>query len=115
MAVTQPDGTPGTDLSIEPFKFRETFPADVSPAQAADLTDAQEPASTATSTQPASRSIPSWYLVAKQDHALSPDLKHWMAERAGAHTVEISASHAVMVSHAAAVENLIEQADRGTR
>ncbi|WP_307795119.1 alpha/beta fold hydrolase [Actinacidiphila acididurans] len=119
VAVTQPDGTPGTDLYIDPAQFRETFAADVNPVQAADMADAQEPANSETTTEPATaaawRSIPSWYLVAKQDHALSPDLERWMAQRAGAHTVEVNSSHAVMVSHPAAVANLVEQADQGTR
>lgn len=119
VAYTEPDGTAGIDLYIDPAKFRESFAADVSPAQAADMADAQQPASSETTTEPATaaawHSIPSWYLVAKQDHAISPDLERWMARRAGAHTVEVNGSHAVMVSHPAAVQKLVEQADRGTR
>jgi pimeloyl-ACP methyl ester carboxylesterase len=68
-----------------------------------------------TSGQPAWKNIPSWYLVATRDHALAPDLERFMAARAESHTVEVDSSHAAMVSHPAAVTQLIERADRGTR
>ena len=68
-----------------------------------------------TSGQPAWKSIPSWYLVATRERALAPDLERFMAARAGSHTVEVDSSHAAMVSHPAAVTQLIERADRGTR
>ncbi|SEG86913.1 Pimeloyl-ACP methyl ester carboxylesterase [Actinacidiphila yanglinensis] len=115
---TKPDGTQGTDVYIDRAKFRQVFAADVDPAEATDMADAQEPIDLAALNQPATaaawRTIPSWYLVAKQDQAISPDLERWMAERAGSHTVEINSSHAVMVGHPTAVKNLVEQADRGT-
>ncbi|WP_285686965.1 hypothetical protein [Actinoplanes sp. NBRC 103695] len=49
-----------------------------------------------------------------RDRALAPDLERFMAERAGAHIVEVNSSHAAMVSHPDAVTRLIERADRGT-
>ncbi|WP_405848764.1 alpha/beta fold hydrolase [Streptomyces sp. NBC_01518] len=116
--ITGADGTQEVELTLDPAKFRAFFAADVSPGKAADMADAQNPVNAAAFNQPSAaaawRTIPSWYLVAKQDHMLSPDLERWMAKRAGAHTVEINSSHAVMVSHPRAVKNLIEQADRGT-
>ncbi len=115
---TKPDGTQGNDVYIDRAKFREVFAADVNPAVAADMADAQQPIDLAalnqTATAAAWKTIPSWYLVAKQDQAISPDLERWMAKRIGAHTVEINSSHAAMVGHPGAIADLVEQADRGT-
>jgi len=119
VAFTEPDGSTGTDLYLDPARFRATFAADVEPVTAADMAATQRPVSAAafggTSGQPARKSIPSWYLVATRDRALAPDLERFMAARAGSHTVEVDSSHAAMVSHPAAVTQLIERADRGTR
>jgi pimeloyl-ACP methyl ester carboxylesterase len=59
---------------------------------------------------PAWKSLPSWYLVAKDDEALPPDAERQFAARMGAVTVEISASHVAMVSHPEEVADLIEKA-----
>ncbi|WP_306204637.1 alpha/beta hydrolase [Actinoplanes sp. RD1] len=113
------DGTAGTDLYLQEDKFRETFAADVDPATAAAMAVAQRPGNeillTSKSAAAAWRTIPSWYLLTKEDHANSPDLQHFFAQRARAHTTEINSSHAVYVSHPDAVTRIIEQADRGTR
>jgi pimeloyl-ACP methyl ester carboxylesterase len=52
---------------------------------------------------PAWRSLPSWYMVAQDDHAIPPAAERFMARRAHAHTVEVRSSHDVMVSHPGAV------------
>jgi pimeloyl-ACP methyl ester carboxylesterase len=62
---------------------------------------------------PAWKTVPSWYLVAKQDHAIPPQAERAMAERAKAHTVEIDSSHVAMISHPKAVTNLILAAVAG--
>jgi pimeloyl-ACP methyl ester carboxylesterase len=59
---------------------------------------------------PAWKSLPSWYLVAKNDEALPPDAESQFAARMGATTVEVSASHVAMVSHPDEVADLIEKA-----
>ncbi len=114
-----PDGTPSTDIYIDPARFREHFAADVPAVLATPMAAAQRPiaASAAEGVTPhaAWHEIPSWYLVAKQDHAISPDLQRFMAARAGAHLKAINSSHAAMVSHPGAVSSLIEAADRATR
>jgi len=54
---------------------------------------------------------PSWYMVAKSDRIISPDLERMYAARAHSHTVEIGgASHSVYRSHPKEVAALIEQA-----
>jgi pimeloyl-ACP methyl ester carboxylesterase len=64
----------------------------------------------ATIDSPAWKTIPSWYLVSKEDHALNPDLERFYAKRMGAKTSEIDASHVAFISHPKVVAKLIEQA-----
>jgi pimeloyl-ACP methyl ester carboxylesterase len=59
---------------------------------------------------PAWKSLPSWYLVAKDDEAIPPDAERQFAARMGATTIEVSASHLAMVSHPDDVASLIERA-----
>lgn len=116
---TLPDGTTGADIYIDPAKFRSHFAADVPARTATQMAATQRPinATAAAGLTPdaAWHHIPSWYLLAKQDQAISPDLERFMATRAHAHLREINSSHAAMVSHPGAVTELIETADRATR
>jgi len=59
---------------------------------------------------PAWKSLPSWYLVAKNDEAIPPDVERQFATRMGATTVEVPASHVAMVSHPDEVAALVERA-----
>jgi pimeloyl-ACP methyl ester carboxylesterase len=118
--VTQADGTQRTDLDLDPSKFRDRFAADVPQRVADDLAATQRPigeaAFTSTLTaEPAWKTIPSWYLVSKQDQVMAPELERLQAHRMHAHTSEIDSSHAVYLSHPKAVADLVEQAARGTR
>jgi hypothetical protein len=49
-------------------------------------------------------------MVTQQDQAINPELERFYAQRIGAKTVEVKASHAVFVSHPGDVARLIEQA-----
>jgi pimeloyl-ACP methyl ester carboxylesterase len=118
--VTQLDGTKRTDVYLDPSKFRAAFAADLPERVAADLAATQRPLSAAAFTsaltvEPAWKTIPSWYLVSKQDQVMSPDLERLQAQRMHAHTSEIDASHAGYISHPEAVADLVEQAARATR
>ncbi|MFD4922984.1 alpha/beta fold hydrolase [Streptomyces goshikiensis] len=103
--------TGDADASIDPAYFRQLFAQDLPAAQAAQMAAAQRPAALATLAQPAGapgwKTIPSWYLVARNDHTIPPAAERAMAKRAGARTVEINSSHAAMVSHPRAVSDLI--------
>jgi pimeloyl-ACP methyl ester carboxylesterase len=116
VSIAVPDGT---DVSIAPDHFREVFAGDVDQTMAADLAAVQRPANTRAvtdaSVQEAFRTIPSWSLITRQDHAIAPALQRTMSRRAGAHTEEVDASHAVMISHPATVTHIIEDAARHTR
>jgi pimeloyl-ACP methyl ester carboxylesterase len=117
--VQNANGTTDTDSIIDPAEFRQVFAADVNPTLAADMAATQRPAAggavTEASPQAAWRAIPSWYLVAKQDQAIAPDLERYMAARAHAHTIEADGSHSVMVSHPDTVAHLIQTAAWSTR
>jgi pimeloyl-ACP methyl ester carboxylesterase len=60
---------------------------------------------------PAWKVKPSWYMVAKSDRIINPDLERMYAKRAHSHTVEIAgASHSVYESHPEDVAKLIIEA-----
>src|SRR5258707_292904 len=74
-------------------------------------TGTASPLSSTRSTTAAWKLKPSWYLVAKDDKTINPDLERMYAERAHSHKVEVAgASHAVYVSHPKEVAALIEEA-----
>ena len=118
--TTEPDGTKRTDLYLDPSKFHERFAADLPQRVADDLAATQRPLSMAAFTsaltvEPAWKTIPSWYLVAKQDQVMAPELERLQAHRMHAHTRQIDSSHAVYISHPKAVARLAEQAARAIR
>src|ERR1700757_1896031 len=45
------------------------------------------------------RSKPSWYIVAKNDRTVHPDLERFVAKRMEANTVEVASSHVPMLSN----------------
>lgn len=111
-----PDGTQGTDLYVDPATFRPLFAVDVPARLAARMASAQRPVSLAAiaenSTEPAWKTIPSWYLIGRQDEVISPAAQRFMAKRANAHTVEITSSHASYISRPEEVTKLILRAAR---
>ena len=115
----QPDGTTGTDAYINPAVFQQAFCADCSDVTAAVMAAAQRPAALATLSEPSGvpawKTIPSWYLVASQDHATPPAAERFMAARMHARTVQIDSSHAAMVSHPGPVTDLILSAAQAAR
>ncbi|MFD8229278.1 alpha/beta fold hydrolase [Streptomyces massasporeus] len=107
-------GGEGTDLYVKPDKFRAAFAADVPAHEAAAMAAAQRPidasALGAKSENAAWHTIPSWYLVARNDRTIPPAAQRHMAERAHAHVTEVASSHAIAVSQPAAVTRVIEDA-----
>lgn len=102
-------------LTIAPRYYHSDFAADLPAAQADFEAHAQMPTNAAVFTaniaDPAWKTRPSWYMVAKADKIISPDLERMYARRAHSHTVEIAgASHSVYQSHPDDVVKLIEQA-----
>jgi pimeloyl-ACP methyl ester carboxylesterase len=64
---------------------------------------------------PAWRSIPSWYLVSRDDRAIDPNLERFFAKRMRATTSEIKASHQAFISQPKTVARFIEEAAAATR
>lgn len=110
------DGTlSGTDLYIQPGQYRNVFLSDFLPQkQALVMAASQRPLAAATfdepSGTPAWQTIPSWYMVAKQDRTIPPDAERFMAARAHAHTVEVNAPHLAYTTNPGAVTRLIDSA-----
>src|SRR5258707_4938523 len=56
------------------------------------------------------RSKPSWYIVAKNDRTVHPELERFVAKRMGATTFEADSSHVPMLSNPKLVLDVIRQA-----
>jgi pimeloyl-ACP methyl ester carboxylesterase len=101
-------------LFQNPGTFHDAFGADLPAADAAFMANSQIPwavaAKDAFITQAAWQHKPTWYLVATEDHMIPPTEQRAMALRAGATTVEVTASHAVYMSQPALVADLIRRA-----
>ena len=79
------------------------FAPDVDPAEANVMYAVQQPLAASTlgdvMAAPAWKTLPSWYVVAEDDEAIPPDAERLFAQRMGATTIEVKASHVVMTSH----------------
>jgi pimeloyl-ACP methyl ester carboxylesterase len=96
------------------MKFHDSFGADLPAADAEFMADSQVPwavdAMVGQVSEPAWRGKPSWYLIATEDRMIPPSAQRAMAQRAGATTVDVAASHAVYMSQPRAVADLIRRA-----
>ncbi len=111
------------DLQPDSAGFLTLSSTGVAADFAPDLTAAQQVAIAATQgpislsgglmgkvTQAAWKSLPSWYVVASNDHVISPALEASMAKRVNATTITLQSGHLAMLSHPSDVTNLIETA-----
>jgi pimeloyl-ACP methyl ester carboxylesterase len=105
-------------LYIDVAKYHDVFAGDLPTQQTRVMAAAQRPVHGAVLAQsvPAAawRTIPSWYLVAQEDRAISPQLERFYARRMNAKTSEIKSSHLPFISHPRTVAALIEEAASGT-
>jgi pimeloyl-ACP methyl ester carboxylesterase len=103
-------------LTVDPAQFQELFASDVPAAEAQVAAATQKPMSAKAFGDAVDRaawkSIPAYYVLTLDDHAIHPDLQRFYAERMHANTTPIKSSHAVMVSHAAEVSHVIVEAAR---
>jgi pimeloyl-ACP methyl ester carboxylesterase len=101
-------------LYIDRTKFLNVFANDLPKDEAALLAATQKPIVGAIFGEgvkaAAWKTIPSWYVVSTQDNAINPDLERFMAERIGAQTKKIKASHVSFISNPAEVAKLVEAA-----
>ncbi|GII28397.1 alpha/beta fold hydrolase [Planotetraspora mira] len=112
-----PGAAPGDgDAYIDPAYFHNLFAQDLPRSTTGVMAATQRPGALAAlvtpSGPPAWKSVPSWYLVARQDRIIPPEAERVMAKRARATTVEIDSSHVAMMSHPDVVTKLILRAAR---
>jgi pimeloyl-ACP methyl ester carboxylesterase len=124
LAASMPGAVPMSDLKptkdgfifVDPTKFAADVAADLPPAQARYMANAQMPVAAAAFDAPVTVAAwhdkPSYGIVATLDRALNPMLARWMYQRSGAKMTEIKASHLVYISHPRAVARVIESAAR---
>ncbi|KHD77290.1 alpha/beta hydrolase [Actinoplanes utahensis] len=113
------DGEPSYDAYVKAAVFRDIFAADLPRKTTAVMAATQRPADVHTLGQPSGvpawRTIPSGYLVAKADNLIPPAAQRFMAQRAGARTVEIDSSHVAMMSNPGPTADLIQRMARSVR
>jgi pimeloyl-ACP methyl ester carboxylesterase len=111
-----PGGQTGTDVYVQPSRFREVIGADVPEHAIALAAAAQRPVDQSAFVEPptaaAWKTIPSWFVIGRQDKAIDPAGLRFMAQRAHGRTTEIDASHLGLISHAGTVAQVIERAAR---
>ncbi len=116
MANPAAAGGQDVDIYIALSAFRQVFAGDLSAQRANVMARTQRPL-TATanfepSGEPAWKTVPSYDLITMADKAIPSAAQRFMPARAGAHVSPVASAHDVMVSHPAAVTNIIEQAAR---
>lgn len=106
-------------LFFDPSLFPRAFAHDLSPEHGAFLAAAQVPPAAVAFGTPVSKaswkSRRSWYVLAAEDHVISPAMQRRMAERANATTTEVHGSHFAYVSRPEAVADVIDAAARSAQ
>lgn len=109
-------GEPGHELYIDQAMFHDVFAGDLSAEQAGVMAVSQRPGAEAGFGEPSGpagwKMLPSWAVIATGDKTIGVSGERFMAERAGAITVEVDASHVVMMSQPQAVADVILSAAR---
>ncbi|GII59722.1 alpha/beta hydrolase [Planotetraspora thailandica] len=116
--TTVPLASGDADVYVKTENFADIFAADLPRSTSALLAVTQRPvtygALTEPSGKPAWKTIPSWALISRDDHVIPLQAQRFMTARAKSHTVEVSASHAALISKPGAVTQVIETAARST-
>jgi len=113
-----PDGPfddPHTRVYLDRSHFREAFAQDVGKGTAQVMAATQRPITVQAFGEPlqvvpAWRQVRSWYQVSARDRVIQPEAERWMAQRIGADTIELPASHASLVSYPTAITRFIKAA-----
>ena len=100
--------------TLTPKGIREDFAQDLSTAEQTVLIATQGPTSPSSGGTPittvAWKTKPSWYVVAKNDRTIAPDLERMFAARMNATTIELASSHVPMLSRPYEVAAFIRKA-----
>jgi pimeloyl-ACP methyl ester carboxylesterase len=107
-------GENAVELSIAAEAYPGVFAPTLAPEVAAAAAVSQRPLADSANRDEASaaawRALRSWAIVASGDEAIHPEAERFMADRAGAETIEIPGPHTVMLSHPAGVADHIRAA-----
>jgi pimeloyl-ACP methyl ester carboxylesterase len=108
------NGEIGHELFIDQAAFHEVFCADLPAEQAAGMAVSQRPGADAGFGEPSGpagwKNLPSWAVIATADKTIGVTGERLMAERAGAISIEVDASHCVMISQPEIVADTIVSA-----
>jgi pimeloyl-ACP methyl ester carboxylesterase len=103
--------------TIDPTGVEQDFAQCLPEVERRVLTATQGPTSVAalgaTATSPAWKTKPSWFIVAKRDRTIPPDLEESMAVTIGARTTTLDTCHLAMLDMPAQVTQVIVDAARG--
>src|SRR5215468_1622278 len=96
-------GGSGSELDVpDPTTVHESFAQDLPDTDRWLIAAEQRPLTLSANTTPsvtaAWKTIPSWAVIGTEDRIIPPDAQRRMAQRAGATTTEVAASHVSMVS-----------------
>jgi pimeloyl-ACP methyl ester carboxylesterase len=101
-------------IYLDRATFHDLFCQDVPEAEAKVMAATQKPLHgsvfEAKPTVAAWKNVPTWFIVAKSDRVINPDLERFFAKRMGAKTTEVDASHVAFLSHPEVVVNVVEEA-----
>ncbi|NEN06691.1 alpha/beta hydrolase [Diaminobutyricibacter tongyongensis] len=109
--VTLPDGSAGTDVSVDIAAFPDVFTGTLDPKIAQVLAVSQRPIASVAFDEPAPaaawKTKPSWGIVSANDHCINPDVERFGYKRAGTQFVELPSPHLAMQTHPADVAKTI--------
>ncbi|MGN2640797.1 alpha/beta fold hydrolase [Nocardia takedensis] len=114
--VDDPTGIAGKNVDgyVAPTSFHEVFAQDVDDATAATMIAHQHSIALAANLEPSVApswaEVPTWYLVSANDRVIPPAAQRFMAQRMGARSAELDASHASLVSRPGEVAAVVEAA-----
>jgi pimeloyl-ACP methyl ester carboxylesterase len=101
-------------LSMSPQGINEDFAQDLTPTERKVIAATQQPVAAAAfgdkMATVAWQTKPSWYIVASNDHMISPALEQAMAKKIKATTLTLAASHVPMLSQPQKVADFIAEA-----
>ena len=112
-----PNGETAVELTIAPELYQEAFAADLPTDVIEVLAVSQRPFAAIFEDRAEAavgKSLPSWAIVATADKAIPPDAERFMAERVGADTIEVDASHSIALSQPGPVAEVIRTAVNAT-
>ena len=104
----------GDEGRLSEAAFLHDFAGDLPESRAKVLYAVQQPFQKSLlagkTTQAAWRTKPSFYAVSTEDRTINPDLQRFMAQRMGAKTIEVKASHVSLISQPDVIAALVLEA-----